>query len=295
MTTETQGGVAEPNYTQIPNIILDNMHHMSDAELRVVLAIARKTKGWHKETDELSISQLMKLTGLSNTAAIRGGNIGAERGIIKKTPVDPTNTRKGFTYRIVVRESYKESFPLVNESHKPNKRKNNPSLVNESHKPYEAKSQVLVNDVHTQKKAVKESLKENGGGSSFGNNKPLPFPSKAAAASQEFLAIQERLSAISESLPDPFTGLDDLANTLLRNGKTAADVDSLWSAMQYKSNPAGAFIHAVKTNLTPKTKPAPKPQDDKPKDGDTKMVNGVMRIFKSGKWYDRNRVSGGDG
>lgn len=294
MATETPGGVAEPNYTQIPNIILDNMHHMSDAELRVVLAIARKTKGWHKETDELSISQLMKATGLSNTAAIRGGNIGAKRGIIKKIPVDPMNTRKGFTYCIVVTESYKESFPLVNESHKPNKRKKKDALVNESHKPYEAKSQVLVNDVHTQKKG-KESIKENGGGNSSVNTNPLPFPSKTAAASKEFLAIQARLSAISESLPDPFTGLDDLANTLLKNGKTAADVDSLWAAMQFRDNPAGAFLHAIKTNYTPKTKPIPKPHDDKPKDGDTKMVNGVKKIFKSGKWYDFHRVSGGDG
>lgn len=126
------------------------------------------------------------------------------------------------------------------------------------------------------------------------NNPPLA-PSKTAAASQEFLAIQARLTEISSTLPDPFTGIDDLANTLLRNGKTAADVDTLWNAMQYKNSPAGAFIHAVKTNLTPKTKPVPKPQDDRPKDGDTKMVNGVKKIYKNTRWYDFHRVSGGDG
>lgn len=161
--------------------------------------------------------------------------------------------------------------------------------------PYHTDTRTPTTQTPKEKPYKEKQLKNNGGGSSSIPNNPPLAPSKTAAASQEFLAIQARLTEISSTLPDPFTGIGDLANTLLRNGKTAADVDSLWSAMQYKSNPAGAFIHAVKTNLTPKTKPVPKPQDDKPKDGDTKMVNGVERIFKSGKWYDKHRVSGGDG
>jgi phage replication O-like protein O len=53
------------NYTQIPNEILDNMSELSDVELRVLLAICRKTIGYHKDTDRISHGQLQKITGLS--------------------------------------------------------------------------------------------------------------------------------------------------------------------------------------------------------------------------------------
>ena len=59
-------GYTKPNYTQLPNTLLDiHMPHMKEAELRVVLAIARSTFGWHKTQDKLSISQLMEKTGLT--------------------------------------------------------------------------------------------------------------------------------------------------------------------------------------------------------------------------------------
>jgi len=48
-----------PRYTQIPDILIDEWApHLSPAELRVVLYVARRTFGFHKERDAISLSQL---------------------------------------------------------------------------------------------------------------------------------------------------------------------------------------------------------------------------------------------
>ena len=55
----------QPGYTRVPNDILDAMPTLGNAELRVLLAIARKTVGWQKECDRLSARQLSDTTGLT--------------------------------------------------------------------------------------------------------------------------------------------------------------------------------------------------------------------------------------
>lgn len=58
----------EPNTTQVPNFIFDLIPRLSEAELKVLMVIIRKTYGWHKDTDKIAASQLEKLTGLSYSA-----------------------------------------------------------------------------------------------------------------------------------------------------------------------------------------------------------------------------------
>jgi len=54
------------NSTQIPNIIFDQfMAKMSHAEFKIVMAVARKTYGWHKDKDRISLTQIIELTGVS--------------------------------------------------------------------------------------------------------------------------------------------------------------------------------------------------------------------------------------
>jgi len=89
--------IPPPNYTQLPNVVLDAMPQMKEAELRVTLAVCRMTFGWHKEHDKLSISQIEELTGLSRQGAINGVQAGMERGVIVREPVGA-----GFLYRINV-------------------------------------------------------------------------------------------------------------------------------------------------------------------------------------------------
>ena len=56
-----------PNSFIIPNSVVDElMAEMSGVELKCYLFVIRKTKGWNKEEDAISVSQFMKVTGLSN-------------------------------------------------------------------------------------------------------------------------------------------------------------------------------------------------------------------------------------
>ena len=56
---------SRPNYTQVANIFMEKwMDKCSGAEVKVFLAISRKTIGWQKISDKISYSQLRKMTGL---------------------------------------------------------------------------------------------------------------------------------------------------------------------------------------------------------------------------------------
>ena len=71
-----------PNYTQLPNVILDNLRSFTDAELRVIMAICRKTIGYHKDTDQLAHSQLVKMTGLSINSIKKARESLKQKGLI---------------------------------------------------------------------------------------------------------------------------------------------------------------------------------------------------------------------
>ena len=54
----------ELNYTQIPNIVLDDTH-LNVYEFRIIMHIARQTIGYGKKSDGISLSQFHKATGIS--------------------------------------------------------------------------------------------------------------------------------------------------------------------------------------------------------------------------------------
>lgn len=60
-----------PNTAQIPNVLFDVvMARVSPAQFKVLMAVARKTYGWGKESDRISLSQLQQMTGLSRQGVI---------------------------------------------------------------------------------------------------------------------------------------------------------------------------------------------------------------------------------
>ena len=68
------------SFTTVPNIYFDEyMPELSGAEIKVLFAIVRKTLGWQKESDEISIEQLQRTTGLSRNS-VRAGL----RGLLKR-------------------------------------------------------------------------------------------------------------------------------------------------------------------------------------------------------------------
>lgn len=78
------GGVEKSNHTQTPNSFFDKLlpQITSLCELKVTLSIIRQTCGWHKTEDRLSITRLMRLTGLSRQGVIDGVEAGMRRGTI---------------------------------------------------------------------------------------------------------------------------------------------------------------------------------------------------------------------
>lgn len=85
----------EEPFTKIPNRALDNMAALSEAELRIYLAVARKTIGWHKESDIISRSQFEQLTGLARRSVQNGIARLLEKGILTRTEAG-----KSFAYQL---------------------------------------------------------------------------------------------------------------------------------------------------------------------------------------------------
>lgn len=59
-------GFQAPNFTKVPNELIDKMlPGLSAVEIKVLLVIIRKIDGWHKRIDQISLAQLMEFTGSS--------------------------------------------------------------------------------------------------------------------------------------------------------------------------------------------------------------------------------------
>ena len=59
-------------FTAVPNIILDSCSRLlSPNEFLILMLIVRKTVGWHKSIDTISLTQFMKCTNLSRNTCIK--------------------------------------------------------------------------------------------------------------------------------------------------------------------------------------------------------------------------------
>ena len=73
-------------FVPIPNAYIDRyLADLSGAELKVLLAILRRTVGWRKESDEISVRQLEAMTGLARHSVLAGIRGLLERGLITQT------------------------------------------------------------------------------------------------------------------------------------------------------------------------------------------------------------------
>jgi len=74
-----------PNTSAIPNILFDFwMEKLSPAEFKVLMCIARKTYGWHKEVDRISLKQIEKMTGLHKSGIVKNMASLIEFGLVIK-------------------------------------------------------------------------------------------------------------------------------------------------------------------------------------------------------------------
>lgn len=85
---EPPKGFEKPNHTQTPNTFFDeSLKHISSLpELKVVLAVIRKTLGWQKERDKISMSQIRTLTGMKQQSVQRGIDLALTHCFIEREP-----------------------------------------------------------------------------------------------------------------------------------------------------------------------------------------------------------------
>jgi phage replication O-like protein O len=291
MTTDTPktDGVPEPNYTQIPNVVFQLMPLMKEAELRVVLAICRQTFGWHRKRDRISLRQLQKLTGLSRPSVTRGVEQGIERGLIDRREVKKGDPEKGYTFALVVNESY-HFDEQDNEEWE--------SKVTTSGK---RKLPQVVNVSYQQKKDVNKG-KENGGGKALSNGAIQETTERPAAAALSdshkgnglqvdrplkdktvLTALQGINRAIEyEGLGDPLKDLPALARQLEDRGETFGTVQAVWQGFRETAgNPVGALVWWSKKGIGgtrgKKTAAAVAPKK--------RVRNGVTEEKVGGTWY----------
>jgi phage replication O-like protein O len=96
----------KPNFTQLPNIILENLHDISPSETKVILAICRQTYGFHREKTYLSINTLARMTGLSERAVING-----IQGLLKREWITRAPKALSFEYAIKVEKIEPDQNP----------------------------------------------------------------------------------------------------------------------------------------------------------------------------------------
>lgn len=140
-------------WTAMPNHLIALMPKLGPPATMIVVAVARKTLGWQKESDVISISQFIGMTGLSRQGTIDAVEKAIKVGAITRTP----DKRNGFRYRLV--NDVDCSAPLVNETDQSTTTTSQRSglpLVND----VDCSSPPLVNDVDTQKKDLKKRKKD---------------------------------------------------------------------------------------------------------------------------------------
>lgn len=125
-----------PNAFQIPNSVIDELlAKLTCAELKCYLFVVRKTKGWNKESDSISVSQFMEVTGLSNRSVITACESLVEMGLLERSGGE----RKLNTYSV-------KAFDFSETSEKSSSVKSGENFSETGEK----SSSNLVKKVHTQ-------------------------------------------------------------------------------------------------------------------------------------------------
>lgn len=103
--------ITAPNYFQCPNDLVDHwMPLLKEAELKILLIIIRKTFGWHKNRDRISLTQMEEISGLSKKSVCEAIKSLVEKGIILKEIEGVLGTEKVF-YSLIISQTSAESTP----------------------------------------------------------------------------------------------------------------------------------------------------------------------------------------
>ncbi len=105
--------ITPPNYTQTPNDLFDHwLPLLGEAELKVLLVVMRKTFGWHKTHDAISVSQLSKMTGMLEETVIKAARSLQKKGVISRR-VEGPNGKQETIYSLIINEDSNNLYPSV--------------------------------------------------------------------------------------------------------------------------------------------------------------------------------------
>lgn len=170
--------IAEPNYTQSPNVFYDELLREIDtlAELKVTDVIIRHTFGYHKDAAKLSYAKLQGLTGMGRDSVAAGLRAALERGTIGRDP-----SGNSFEYYLVVGQSNQTDEPEQLEVPTEIVGKSNQQIVGSTHPSY----------------SIKESSKENS--------------KERAMAKAEKPKAERPRNLVYEAIADVFFGIKDIS------------------------------------------------------------------------------------
>ena len=113
-----------PNFTKKPNVIMDKYcRFISPSAYKVLDIICRKTYGFHKPVDKISIGQFEEYTGLSNRVVIKSIKELEDFGIIIKTGAKKRigsfeiNLNFDDSHLVINSENDEKSLPKMTNSH----------------------------------------------------------------------------------------------------------------------------------------------------------------------------------
>lgn len=102
--------ISAPNYTQTPNDLFDHwLPLLGEIELKVLLVIMRKTFGWHKKREKISLSQLEKLTGSCKTIILKAINELINKELILKEVIGENGMQVTY-YELVIHDNSNNSY-----------------------------------------------------------------------------------------------------------------------------------------------------------------------------------------
>lgn len=160
------------NSFQLPNSVIDELlADLTGAELKCYLYVLRKTKGWNKEEDAISVSQFMKVTGLSNRKVIDACERLVELGLLEQKI--GSNKIKVFSVKDYKTSSSEES-----------------SLVKKVHSSSEESSLSVVKKVHIQNNNINNTTKNNNTSSSGKNFQPRTKAKKNVFSNDDLKAAE---------------------------------------------------------------------------------------------------------
>jgi phage replication O-like protein O len=211
--------ITAPTYTQTPNDLFDHwLPLLNEGELKVLLVIMRKTFGWHRTHDVISVSQLSKYTGMLEETVIKAAKSLQNKGVITREVSGPIGKQQT-TYSLIVNEDSNNSYP--------------------SDKPRGP----LGSDPRVQTEAQKKEYSKE-------KSKEIDCSESSPPDAAKTFNIK-KITIKQFDKPDLSLSHEDLITLIVQNRKdwTKQEIDHIWNVLEKFTNPVRDLIKFCSTTV----------------------------------------------